>query len=180
MAIEIERKFLLYKNWAEVVKPNHFIVTETQLITQAYITNDPERVVRVRVVSEYRNNATTVQDQACFLTIKGKKVGMSAREMEYAVPLTDATALLALCLPRSVIKKTRFKGYEFGSELTWEVDVFADRHEGLIVAEIELPSETTAIPQGMLVAVQKEVTTDHRYSNMNMAFAEKRNWDLSV
>ena len=72
------------------------------------------------------------------MTIKGRSHGATRAEFEYEIPLDDADALLAMCLP-PIIEKVRHRVPYAG--LVWEVDVFGGVNEGLVVAEVELPSE---------------------------------------
>jgi adenylate cyclase len=53
--------------------------------------------------------------------------------------------------------------------LTWEVDVFAGRHAGLVIAEIELVDEnqTVSLPEW----VGAEVSHDDRYNNASLSRA---------
>ena len=71
---------------------------------------------------------------------------------------------MSLCLPRT-IQKTRHC-VEFSGHL-FEVDVFEARHQGLVIAEIELkdPKDNIQLP----VWIGKEVTGDNRYYNSYLA-----------
>ena len=53
-----------------------------------------------------------------------------------------------------------------GDGLNWEVDEFHGRLEGLVVAEIELPSEDTTFARPEFIGA--EVTGDPRYYNSNL------------
>ena len=70
------------------------------------------------------------------------------------------------------ISKTRYvlnyKGH------TWEVDEFHDENAGLIVAEIELNNEDEEfkIPPW----IDKEVTSDYKYLNSNLALHPFSKW----
>ncbi len=143
--MEIERKFLVKGEF----KP---FATQHYCITQAYLSKDPERTVRVRT-----------RDNKGYLTIKGQssESGMSRYEWEKEIPLMEAQELLKLCEP-VVIEKIRYIVPE-DSGLVFEVDVFEGAHKGLIMAEIELPSEDTAfaLPEWL----GKEVTGDPKYYN---------------
>ena len=127
MALEIERKFLVnsgaFKQEA---------ARQTRIV-QGYLSSVPERTVRVRV-----------KDDKGFLTIKGmgSASGASRYEWEKEIPLVEAEELLAICEP-GVIDKTRYE-VESGP-FTFEVDEFYGDNEGLILAEIELPSEDTCL-----------------------------------
>ena len=92
-------------------------------------------------------------------------------EYEYEIPLEDAEKLLDnLCL--SIVSKLRHK-ILYHNKL-WEVDVFLDNNEGLIVAEIELESEAEAfdIPDW----VKEEVTSDKRYYNSSLSLNPYKKW----
>lgn len=62
---------------------------------------------------------------------------------------------------RFSIDKTRYIVDHEGWK--WEIDVFHGRHEGLIVAEIELPSAECQPPLPKFIG--REVTGDARYYN---------------
>lgn len=145
MAIEIERKFLV-RDWGILAG-----LTGRRMV-QGYISTSPN-TTRVRIAG---NDA--------FLTIKGPPSGISCYEFEYAIPLADAREMLALC-GDLVVEKTR---YEIPvGERTFEVDVFHGRHEGLVLAEVELPSV------GALVAIPEwvgdEVSGRREYTNAHLA-----------
>jgi adenylate cyclase len=149
VGLEIERKFLVVgEGWRASARPVP--------IMQGYLTRDAERVVRIRTSGEQ-----------AFVTIKGITSGMSRSEFEYAIPLADARQMLdELCL-EPLIEKTRYE-VDVG-DLTWEIDVFEGQHEGLIVAELELPSVDHVFERPPWLG--KEVTGDARYYNQNLAFS---------
>ena len=153
--IEIERKFL--------VSSTAFIALASSkvYIKQGYLSKDPHRTVRIRI-----------KDEQAFLTIKGisSESGMSRFEWEKEISLEEGKTLIELCLP-AIIEKTRYviphaKHY-------FEVDVFEGGHKGLILAEIELPSEQTLIKLPQWVG--KEVTGDKRYYNSYLSSKESKN-----
>lgn len=146
MGIEIERKFL--------VRDRSVLAGSEGLgYRQGYLSLDPARTVRVRVAGPH-----------AYLTVKGRASGPSRAEFEYEIPLADGEALLGLCEP-SLIEKTRHRVAHAGR--TWEVDVFDGANQGLVVAEVELPSAdaTVVLPDW----VGDEVTDDPRYVNANLA-----------
>lgn len=146
MSVEIERKFLVINDdYKRMASASHRIV-------QGYLSTDPQATVRVRVL-----------DNLAFVTIKSKTVGCSRGEWEYPVPVADAEEMLALC--RSKIEKTRWI-VPFGGR-TWEVDEFGGRLHGLILAEIELPSEDA--PYDLPSFAGRDVTGDPQYYNSNLA-----------
>ena len=154
MATEIERKFLVgddrWRATADAGTP----------LRQGYLCEVPERTVRVR----------TAGDRA-FLTIKGKTVGASRSEFEYAIPVADAEALLTLCVP-PLIEKTRYR-VAHASHI-WEIDVFAGANAGLILAEVELRTEAEAVALPDWAGT--EVTTDPRYYNVHLRAHPYRTW----
>jgi hypothetical protein len=85
-------------------------------------------------------------------------------EYEYEIPLADAEALLALCGEHRLTKVRHLVPYRGH---VWEVDVFAGRHEGLCLAEIELSdvNESFELPPW----VGEEVTGDPNYYNSVLA-----------
>lgn len=154
MSLEIERKFLVN---TEKLKNE----LEGTFLSQAYLTEDPARTVRVRIAG----------DQA-FLTIKGPTNGITRKEFEYSIPVEDARDMMHLSIFPPV-EKTRYK-ITFEGNL-WELDIFHGKNEGLIMAEVELLSENQEII--LPVWIGKEVSGDHRYFNSYLAKCPFRSWD---
>ncbi|QIL40075.1 CYTH domain-containing protein [Pedobacter sp. HDW13] len=155
MGKEIERKFLInQQKWDSLSKP------AGKLVRQGYLLTDKNKTVRVR--------ATEAKG---FLTIKGQTVGTTRLEYEYEIPLTEAVELLDH-FSQAELSKTR---YEIAFEgKVWEVDVFSGHNEGLIVAEIELESETETF--NLPDWVSKEVTEEEKYYNSNLTITPFKNW----
>jgi CYTH domain-containing protein len=65
------------------------------------------------------------------------------------------------------IRKLRFRVAE--GDLTWEIDRFRGRR--LVLAEVELPSEDAdaPIPAWLAPCVEREVTGEKEYVNINLA-----------
>ncbi len=145
--MEIERKFLVNEDlWNRAEKP------EPKLIIQAYLHRSPEKTIRVRVKGDRG-----------FLTIKGPTTGISREEFEYEIPLNEATQLIEQFADKILSKKR----YEIpAGEHLWEVDVFLDNLEGLIVAEIELNEEDEMFIKPEWVA--EEVSHDPQYQNSRL------------
>jgi adenylate cyclase len=154
--IEIERKFLVT---SEAFKKEAF--TQNR-IAQGYLSSVPERTVRVRI-----------KGNKGFLTIKGisNESGLSRFEWEKEIPVDEATALLKLC-EKGLIDKTRFE-VKMGQHI-FEVDEFYGENEGLILAEIELKSETENFESPNWLG--KEVTNDDRYYNSYLSKNPYKNW----
>ena len=152
MAIEIERKFL--------VVSDEWRTAPCKLYCQGYLNRDSKRTVRVRIAG----------DEA-FVTIKGPTVGASRSEFEYSIPMDDATQLLTLC-EQPLIEKNRYIVEHAG--LTWEVDDFLGANAGLVVAEVELESESQ--PMALPDWIGQEVTGDSRYYNSRLSQNPFSDW----
>ena len=124
-------------------------------IYQGYISREKTGTVRIRIT-----------DEKAFLTIKGKPAeGHFARyEWEKEIDVMEAKELMKLC-QGTIIDKTRWI-VPADQDLKWEVDEFHGKHEGLVVAEIELQYEDQVVKLPCFVG--KEVTDDPRYYNANM------------
>lgn len=148
MAVEIERKFLVTSDaWRA-------LATSSSLLRQGYLSSNAKATVRVR----------SKDDAAAMLTLKGATRGISRAEYEYEIPIEDAREMLAMAVPH-VIEKRRY--LVPAGALTWEVDVFEGRHQGLVIAEIELQSVEQSIDLPDWVGV--EVSHDDRYNNASLS-----------
>ncbi|TWI66364.1 adenylate cyclase [Pseudoduganella lurida] len=146
MGVEIEHKFLVRGDgWRAQGKP--------VLLRQGYLSSHPERVVRVRIEGDH-----------AVMTIKSKSVGITRGEWEYPLPMADAAEFLERLCEQPIIEKYRRRIEHAG--FTWEVDEFLGANAGLIVAEIELPSEDTPFEKPEWVG--EDVTDDQRYLNSNL------------
>jgi adenylate cyclase len=153
MAVEIERKFLLKH------LPTLDGAAATDMV-QGYLRADREASVRVRIA-----------DERAWITIKGPAKGWTRQEYEYPVPADDAREILHLAVGALVEKRRhtlRQQGYE------WEIDVFRGSNAGLILAEVELPSEDAelALPSW----IGEEVTDDPRYLNSSLCRKPYAEW----
>ena len=153
MATEIERKFLVANSsW----KNN----TEGSLFKQAYLNSHPDRTVRVRIT-----------DKKAFLTIKSKNKGISRQEFEYEIPVSDAEALLRLCETPPLEKRRHLIPY--GNHV-WEIDEFSGINQGLVIAEIELKTETEFFEKPEWLG--EEVSDDPRYFNSQLSVHPFTQW----
>lgn len=154
--IEIERKFLVT---SEAFRSDVF--TQNR-IKQGYLSSVPERTVRVRI-----------KGNKGFLTIKGvsNASGLSRFEWEKEIPTDEAETLLLLC-ETGVIDKTRFE-VKSGNHII-EIDEFYGENEGLIIAEIELQSETDVFEKPNWIG--EEVSKDIRYYNSHLSKNPFKNW----
>lgn len=147
MAIEIERRFRVTSDaWrASIVRSTR--------ITQGYLAITEESVIRVRV-----------RDTQGYVTIKSRDGELARQEYEYAIPLADAQSLLKLC-GRRILEKIRHDVDHAGYR--WEIDEYKEPLEGLILAEVELLSETEDPPRPLWIG--DEITHDGSFSNAALA-----------
>lgn len=145
MGKEIERKYLVVDDSFKSM------AVRAYNIEQAYLSSDPASTVRVRIAADRG-----------FITVKGRNQGAVRDEWEYEIPLDDAREIItSLCAGRHIVKTRYIVPFE---GLNWEIDEFHGHLEGLVVAEIELPSASFVLPPlpGFIGA---EVTSDPRYYN---------------
>jgi len=155
MAREIERKFLVKRElWQPTSRSGEYC-------RQGYLSTDPERVVRVRVLGD-----------RAFLTVKGMQQGIARTEFEYAIPRPDAETMLSKLCVQPVIEKIRF--HETFDGHIWDVDDFLGANRGLVVAEIELPSLDAVVTLPPWVG--EDVSDDPRYLNVNLARVPFTQW----
>lgn len=160
---ERERRFL--------VRDPH-IVEECQwvMITQAYVFAEDGYAVRLRRIQEPQlGKSEEFLDLDATVAVKGPRIGDEREEYE-----TPVDALLAAeIIKRSpyVIRKRR---YQVIDHEAWDVDVFLDENEGLIIAEIEGREVRHILPPSW---AGKEVTTEQRYNNEELALRPVSKWD---
>ena len=150
MAVEIERKFLVRdESWRNQV-------THQQEIRDGLIAVANGRKVRVRIC-----------DQRATLAVKSKTASLANAEFEYEIPLADAEEMMAHHCLRANLTKTRY--YVPHGDRMWEVDVYSGILAGVVLAEVELPSETTELVPPAWVG--QEVTGNPAYKKINMVNA---------
>ena len=159
MGQEIERKFLVdgeYKSQAFA----------SSRIVQGDICSARGRTVRARI-----------RDTHGYLTNKGASAaaGMSRYEWEKEIPLVEAQELMKLCEP-GVIDKTRY--LVRSGRHVFEVDEFYGENEGLVVAEVELASETESFEKPGFIG--REVTGDVRYYNSQLMKYPYAEWKMQT
>lgn len=147
--MEIERKFLIQEEQLPENLPDFPFHT----IEQGYLCTEP--VVRIRR-----------QDEEYYLTYKSK--GLLSRE-EYNLPLTrEAYQHLKPKADGIVISKTRYLIPEKDG-LTIELDVFHQEYKGLLLAEVEFPSEEAANAYLPPEWFGEEVTWSTKYHNSTLS-----------
>lgn len=157
MAFEIERKFLVdTAKWTPSGQGTK--------MTQAYFCLYPSPTVRIRI-----------EGNKSYLTIKGSSETIKRPEFEYAVPVEDAIQMLKLAVSEPV-EKIRYKiPYE---GLLWEVDIFAGKNQGLVMAEIELEFEHQEFPRPDWLL--KEVSGDGRFYNSYLSMHPFQEWNSEM
>ncbi|MBU2937928.1 CYTH domain-containing protein [Lacinutrix sp. C3R15] len=147
--LEIERKFLVKST---AFKDEAFKQTR---IVQGFLSTNKNRTVRVRLKGEQG-----------FLTVKGasSKNGLSRFEWEKEITKTEAESLLQLC-KKGVIDKIRYE-VKVNNHI-FEVDEFFGENQGLIVAEVELQTETETFVKPDWLG--KEVTGKIKYYNSQLS-----------
>ncbi len=170
MATEIERKFLVHGTpWLDTpCKAHHY--------TQAYLSLEKDRIIRVRCATPCNINGEIVnmhEKAQAWITIKGKNHNITCTEYEYNIPYNEAQLLLQYAAHTHVIEKIRYKLPH--KQHTWDIDLFQGHNTGLVVAEIELASEKEIFM--MPTWARQEVSHDHRYKNVNLCIHPFSAWN---
>ena len=153
MPIEIERKFLLANDsWRPLVR-------HATRLRDGVLAFYDGRKIRIRF---YDDKAT--------LTVKGPRKGLAQQEFEYEIPSSDGLILLEQHCKGEVVEKTRHHILDCGRE--WVVDEYHGLLDGVILAEVELPSEDAQVDLPGWVG--KEVTGVEKYRKVNMVKARKK------
>ena len=146
---EIERKFLIKRLPLEILRSRHF------RIAQGYLANEPGgRHVRLR---KKRKTAS--------LTFK---VGRAAAREEREIRLSPKQ--FATLWPATVGRRLRKTRYEIPwKNLKIEIDIYHGRNHGLMVAEVEVPSQASYRRFKPPRWFGREITGEKRYSNVRLA-----------
>ena len=156
MGIEIERKFLI-KDIADI--PFDIEKYPHRTIEQGYICTSP--VIRVRRSDDdyiltikgsgllSREEHELPLDEETYYTLRDKADGIVINKRRYLIPLSDIAGNLSDEL----------------SSLTLELDIFGGMHQGLIIAEVEFPTEELAVSFCPPDWLSHDVTEDGRYHN---------------
>jgi len=149
MPLEIERKFLVRK------LPDGLTSYPSSDISQGYLVSlDDGLQVRLRKSGErhlltYKRGTGNVREE--------REVELTAEQFAAFWPATKGKRLV----------KTRYE-IPFGDYVV-EIDVYHDRHEGLVVAEVEFDTEEVAKDFQPPDWLGDDVTGDPRYSNQLLA-----------
>lgn len=146
--MEIERKYYIE------TLPEHLEQYPSHLIEQAYLCTEP--VVRVRR-----------EDDTFYMTYKSK--GLLSRE-EYNLPLTEEAYFhLRKKADGRILTKRRYLIPLNGTTYTIELDVFEGDYKGLILAEVEFPTEEKALSFTPPEWFTRDVTFSGEYQNSRLA-----------
>lgn len=144
--LEIERKFLVAADgWRETCRG-------MRRIRQSYLPYAPGISMRVRQA-----------DEEAILSFKTDLAEAVRSEWEVPIPREMADWLFSLC-PYPPIEKIRHLVEV--EKYTFEVDQFLGRHEGLMLAEIELSHPKEDFPKPAWLG--KEVTNEKKYRNSRL------------
>ena len=145
--MEVERKFL-------VADPPDLDGTDAEEIDQGYLATGTDGEVRLRRKGE-----------GLLLTAK-RGGGLSRDEAEVEIGRDAFDRLWPLTDGRRLHKRRHVLPHD---DLEIEVDVYAGELDGLVVAEIEFPSEDAARAFEPPEWLGEEVTGDERYLNETLA-----------
>lgn len=160
MGIEIERKFLVTSDAWRAAAHQVAPMAQGYLNDLAMVEGGAKASVRVRI-----------EGDSAYLNLKSRERGHTRQEFNYAIPVDDARALLALCVGGLIDKRRHYVRHQGH---LWEVDEFLGENAGLVVAEIELQhaDEAFALPDW----AGKQVTDALRYYNLALASCPYSQW----
>ncbi len=151
MPMEIERRYLVASDdWRSQCD-------RSAAITQGYFSPAAGYCLRVRIMD----------DTKAFLTIKGNAKNLGSRpEFQYPIPLEHAKEMLeTFCGNRVLRKKRHYLTMPDGH--VWEIDEFLGRHEGLVIAEVELKAADEPFQKPKWLG--EDITRQPQYSNQSLA-----------
>ena len=161
MGIEIERKFLVVGDGWRVAAQRVVPMAQGYLNDLAMVDSGAMQAsVRVRIEGDVAR-----------LNIKSRELGASRQEFEYAIPVEDAHALLALAVGGRIEKRRHIVEH---AGHVWEVDEFLGDNAGLVVAEIELDAVDAPFERPDWLGA--EATAAPRYYNLALASRPFAQW----
>ncbi len=155
MAQEIELKFLVRDDsWRDAV-------SEEIRMRQGFLCDGFERSMRVRT-----------ENEKAYLNIKRSTDGIHRLEYEYEIPFDEAQEMLDRVALQPLIEKVRY--LIPAGEYEWEIDCFTGENQGLVVAEIELPSIDAEFEKPSWLG--EDVSHDFRYYNVSLREMPYSRW----
>ena len=152
MTLEIERRFLAANDsWKNSV-------VRSARIRDGLIANNKGHKARVRIA----NDVATI-------ALKSRRSGLARTEFEHFSPNSDAEEMLRIMCEGNVLDKARHFVSHAGN--TWQVDVYEELLDGVVLAEIELTDadQKLTLPDW----IGAEVTADPTYRKINMVAAAR-------
>lgn len=149
--IEVERKYLLTR------LPETVASAKSAEIDQGWLPGE-------RLVERLRRLKTD-EGESYYRTIKAG-TGVTRFEVEEETDSELFDQLWPLTEGRRV-RKRRY--YVAESDLTWEIDEFLDRELWLAEVELTSPTEAVTLPEWLEPVVEREVTGEPEYVNVNLA-----------
>jgi adenylate cyclase len=152
--LEIERRYLLNK------LPDDFVEnTNGWSITDRYIFNTRLRLRSMKSISS--------NEKIYKLTQKYRSEDQNAYETTITnLYLTEAEYKCLESLESRTIKKKRYS-YKAQSH-SFSIDIFEDRHQGLILAEIEFENKSESNEFALPLFALKDVTDDYFFTGGNL------------
>lgn len=168
MYIERERKYLVTnEEFLADLRNRH----PPSVVVQGYIYATDLHEVRVRLTGEFGED-TAPNGLTATLAIKSRSPGVSREEWETPVPVEMAASLLEST-------RLRVRKYRYTIPDGWDIDIFKDALEGLVIAEFEFSElDPTHFTHGVPQLAKpwwcaKEVTNDLRYRNLSLAMTQQ-------
>ena len=156
--IETERKFLIYMPCLDTLCAQPEI--RIQEITQTYLLTDGKKNARIRKINECGNISY-------IKTVKERISTLSCYEEEKEINEEQYLELLKYAdKEKQSINKTRYS-FRYGRHII-EIDIYSFWNDRATL-EIELKSEDEEFSIPAFIKVVKEVSTDKRYKNTNLA-----------
>jgi adenylate cyclase len=146
---EIERKFLIKRLPLEILRSRHFRIKQGYLATEV-----GGRHVRLR--QRARINSLTFK-LGRGVAREEREIRLSGKQFAVLWPATMGRRL------HKVRYEVRWKNF------TIEIDVYQGRNRGLVIAEVEFPSEASYRKFKPPAWFGREVTGEKRYSNVMLA-----------
>lgn len=138
------------------------------LITQAYLWSRDGYASRVRLVQRVMSGGDLADLDATF-AIKGPRIGDERFEAEAQLHDADVAREI-IARAEHIVRKRRYQVVDVEA---WDVDVFLDDNDGLIIAELE-GSDVRSVRRPEWCA--REVTHFDEYNNENLATSPWRRW----
>jgi CYTH domain-containing protein len=172
----MNRRFLCGNTgWRDFIQQQGAFSTE---VTTGYLSIDPERIVSVTV--EAINN----RDTQSVLVVSSKH----SLKCEYLIPSDEARELLVKSCLKPLIIKDRYciattpktfmwVPHRENERQNWNLDIYHEANEGLIINEVELHSEDDELLA--LPWIGEEITANESYQEIEFVLNPYNKWPSS-